>query len=206
MSFWSDSKLEPKRSFRWLGIITLFGKQRQDPLQMFASVFNIGNPGNIAPFLVKSFTKPSYTIPTNKIKGNFVPRIENVVGTPEWNDIEIVAYDVVDPVHNASKILYEYLRNNGYQPGVEIGQGNGIEANKALAAFSEGKAASITLQLINSNGNSIEEWRILKPVLKEFEFGGILDYESDEVTTIKMSFTISGAEYKYIGGGGVSFN
>lgn len=203
MSFWSSSSSKssanPKRSFQWIGIVNLYSSPTEEALGALAQNFDTFTTPGIKPFLIKSFSKPRYTVPVGQVKDGMTPSITHVTGTPQWEDIKIVAYDVYNVANNATKILYNFLEKNGYSSGVEIGKTDPLETNGMLRKLSNGDKINLTLQLIGTNGKPVEEWRMLKPVLQEFSFGEDLSYDSDEISTISMTFKISGAEYKYKG-------
>jgi hypothetical protein len=206
-SFWTSKDLEPKRSYRWIATINF--QPRNGALKTAAQIVSQLSPElagafntfDIPPFLVKSFSKPSYTVPVNQVVDNMGTKVTNFVGVPVWSDVEIEAYDAINATDNVTKIVYEFLRASGWKSGTEgqTGGGGWSDTAKALENAGDGDLVTLTLDLIDSEGKAYERWKISKPVLKEFNYGGTLDYESDAVTTVKLVFAISGAVYEYIG-------
>lgn len=206
-SFWTSTDLEPKRSYRWVATINF--QPQNTALQSLSSAVSILAPSlggalgvyDIPPFLVKSFSKPSYTVPVNQVVDNMGTAITNFVGVPVWSDVEIEAYDAIKSTDNVTRIVYNFLQAAGWKGGTEgtAGGGGWSDTAKALERAGNGDLVTLTLDLINSEGKTYEKWKISKPVLKEFNYGGTLDYESDTATTVKLVFSISGAIYEYIG-------
>ena len=57
------------------------------------------------------------------------------------------------------------------------------------------------LQLLDGNGNEIEEWQLRNPFLTNVDYGGSLDYTSDEMLELSLEITFDWAQKTQSGGG-----
>lgn len=175
-SFWASGKLEPKRSFRWLGQIDFFADG--------------GTEGNSSfTFLVVNFTKPTFEIGSETIINNFTSETEIIAKAYQWPDISLTLMDVEQSELNASSKIYEWLTASGYEPEQTLGKLSNLFANLDAGKF------SLTLTQLNAEGKPIEEWTFLKPQPTNFSFGGELSYDSDSPLTVTMGVTYVAAKY-----------
>ena len=178
--FWASNKLEPKRAFRWLGYVNLLGA---------------GSDLGPKPFLIKSFTKPTFTLDSEKIINNFTSETEIIIKNYTWDDISITFYDPEPEELNVSGALFKWMQGLGYQHLQSVGN-----LSKLLTKLYDGNF-NIALEHINSEGKPIEKWVFVNPQPTSINFGGELDYSSGEPMTVTLGVTYVSAYLELLGGG-----
>ena len=199
MAFWSDKGTEIKRSYRWLGFVHLLEDDpvatRRGAREIFNSPVTVGN--TIPPFLIKSFTKPTYSVPVNELGG--VDPKTNILkiksGTPKWQPVTITAIDAENSKSNVTKIFYQWMERSGYKPDSD---GEFSKISNLISKLGSGQYIQISLNQIDSYGKIFERWELINPILSEFDFGSALDYSNDQLVTVTMKFAISSAKYTFI--------
>jgi len=177
MTFWASNKVEPKRAFRWIGYINMFGAS--------------GNADfGPKPYLIQSFTKPTFTLDSEKIINNFTS--ETIIATKNyvWDDISITMVDTEDPKYNTSNSFYSWLIGLGYEP---------VQSVEGMSTFFnniQNEKLVITLNHINAAGDKIESWEFIKPQPTSISFGGEMSYGSDDPVMVTLGVTYVAAEYK----------
>ena len=178
-TFWSSNRVEPKRAFRWVGYMNLFGARGSD----------LGP----TPFLVKTFTKPTFSLDSEKLVNNFTSETQLITKHYVWDDISITMYDVENEDLNVSKSIYTWMTTIGYEPIQSAGN-----LSKFITNLHDNKL-NLTLEHINAHGAPMERWSFISPQPTSINFGGELDYESNEVMTVTMGITYVAAEYESLG-------
>ena len=176
-TFWASNKVEPKRAYRWVGYMNLFAPGRTSHFSP-------------TPFLIKTFTKPTFTLDNETIINNFTSETEIVIKNYVWDDISITMYDVENAELNTSNAIYKWLVSLGYNAAP-----NTQNLSKLFTNLYDNNL-ELTLHHIDHNGTPIEEWSFINPQPTSINFGGELDYGSDEIMTITMGITYVAAEYK----------
>ena len=92
--FW-ESTTEPKRNFRYK--VSIGG---------LAAVSSTGATAQA--WYAKKATKPSFTV--GEVKANFIDKTFYYPGRVEWNTVEVVFYDPVNP--NAVKNIFQCRKKN----------------------------------------------------------------------------------------------
>ena len=170
MPFWSSPDLEPKLSFRWY------------------ATFGIGSD-IINTYALRSFQKPSFEIGI----GEYI-NINDVSYRPgilSWNPIEINITDMENFSENNTLKLYNILRRSGYQnedPGLPQGA---IEKRAVRDAL----GGDIRLTQIDANGEMIEEWVLVNPIIATINFGQS-SYTATEIVTISLSMRYDYATHR----------
>lgn len=182
MAFWTSALSEPKRQHRFiLRIPELISGQLEG--------------GAYAEYLAKSVTKPSYSI--SEVPHKFLGNTYYFPGTVTWNTVSATIVNSIDPDGNA--LLYEALLNSGYlkpdiqRANVSEGQITGgistINKRSALDAL-----GSVEIEELTGEGQTVSIWTLKNPFITEAKFGD-LDYGSDEVINIEVTFRYDWAEY-----------
>ena len=177
-TFWSSNTIEPKRSYQWVGYMNLSSPT--------------GNSYDPAPFLIKSFTKPTFTLDSEKLINNFTSETEIITKNYVWEDISITMYDISNKELNVSNSIYSWLQDLGYQP---IQSTNTL--SKLITNLYDNKL-SLTLEHIDTRGKPLERWSFVSPQPTKIDFGGELDYNSSEIMTVTMGVTYIAAFYEEI--------
>ena len=166
MSFWTSTALEPKRQYRFRLTITAVGGG--------------GSVGN-AIWFAKKVTIPQFTV--GEIKHSFVDKTFYFPGRVEWNTIEATLVDPADP--DAVDITNKILVGSGYYvPSKADGSEDWGSMSKQEAAMAIGE---VVIDVIDQDGKSIEQWRLINPFVKSVKFGE-LSYDSDELREIGIEF------------------
>ena len=165
--FWASNGVEPKRAFQWLGYVNLLGAP--------------GGDLGPKPFLIKSFTKPTFTLDSEKIINNFTSETEIIIKNYTWDDISITFYDPVPDDINVSQGIYKWMKGLGYEAIQSVNSLSKLLTNLYDNNF------SIALEHINSEGDAIEKWEFVKPQPTTINFGG-------EPMTVTMGVTYVSAQ------------
>ncbi len=172
--FWSAATVEPKRSWRWVGYINLRSAGKEFGPQ---------------PFLVKSFTKPKISLPSDKMINNFTSEAQVITKNYNWENTTVEIFDVQDKELNASSALYKWFKSMGYQPA------QSLEKLSKLFTNLQGDRISLTIAQLDHEGKQIETWDFLKPAIISMDFGGSANYESDTMSVITLEFMCTSAQY-----------
>jgi len=167
--FWSDVKAEPKRRYRFTLGFTNKGLDRDIPL-----------------WTVKTAAKPKATVST--IEHQFMDHIFKFPGRVTWDPISVTLVDPVEP--DLSWQFLNILSKGGYK----------FPSNATIAAKSISKKAihdvmgDVIIRQIDDKGDPIETWRLVNPFITSVDFGGSLDYSSDEMNEVAVEITFDWAE------------
>tara|TARA_R110000851_G_scaffold67234_4_gene151903 strand:- start:1590 stop:2153 length:564 start_codon:yes stop_codon:yes gene_type:complete len=166
--FWSDVKTEPKRRYRFTLGFSKKGLDTEVPL-----------------WTVKTAAKPKATVST--IEHQFMDHIFKYPGRVTWDPITITLVDPVDP--DLSWQFLDILGQGGYK----------FPTTSTIAAKSLSKKAihdaigDVIIRQIDDKGTEIERWRLKNPFLTSVDFGGTLDYSSDEMNEVTVEITFDWA-------------
>lgn len=157
------------------------------------NLFSTSGDDGPTPFLIKNFTKPTFSLDSEKLVNNFTSETELITKNYVWDDISITMYDVENEDMNTSKSIYNWMTKLGYEPIQTVGN-----LSKFITNLHDNKL-NIALEHIDAEGNSYERWSFTSPQPTSINFGGELSYESDELMTITMGITYVSAQYEYLG-------
>tara|TARA_B100000085_G_scaffold242786_1_gene234303 strand:+ start:1811 stop:2374 length:564 start_codon:yes stop_codon:yes gene_type:complete len=168
-NFWSQSRLEPKRKFRWL--------------LHFA---------NAPQFIAKSVTKPGFSVGNSAHA--FLQHTFNFPGRVTWTDINITLVDPITP--DSCQSLYNIIREAGYALPTEFTPGNprgAATVSKEKMVNSLGPM--IRIDQIGTEGSDevVESWLLRNPLITSVNFDS-LDYSSDELLNITIGIKYDWAE------------
>jgi len=170
--FWSSTKTEPKRKFRWL-------------LSVSSDV------GEIPAWIIKKVTKPTFTV--SEVKHSYINHSFYYPGRVEYNEVEFTLVDPVNP--DAANNILKIIDMSGYKlPDTVNKAAQTITKESAVAAL-----GGLTIEQIagGSGGDddpqSIETWYLKNAWIKEVTFGD-LDYESDDIVEITVKVRYDWAE------------
>jgi len=176
--FWADPSLEPKRAYRWL--VSIRGES--DP---------------IPDYIVKSITKPSFSI--SETSHRFLNHTFYYPGRLEWQTVDMTIVDIVNP--DSAEILMKIIRDAGYY----------APANQETAGVSMAKSNAIRQlgtvrikQLLADNTptavpGTAEEWVLNNAWIKDVRFGE-LSYDSEEMSQISLTLRYDYAILEGYGG------
>lgn len=167
--FWSDVKTEPKRRYRFTLGFSSKGNDNQIPL-----------------WTVKTAAKPKATVST--IEHQFMDHIFKYPGRVTWDPISVTLVDPVDP--DLSWQFLDVLGGGGYKYPNNATQAATSISKKAIHE----QIGDVFIRQIDDKGTPIETWRLVNPFITSIDFGGTLDYSSDEMTEVAVEITFDWAE------------
>lgn len=168
--FWSDANLAPKRQFR-------FEVEIPDSA--------LGEPLRIPSWAIKTVTKPVITV--NSFAHNFMDHEFKFPGRATWGNVTIT---MVDPhgsqgagaEYDMARALLGRLGDSGYiyPEDADISK---VSISKKAASKSIGQ---ILIKQLDEIGATVEQWTLVNPFIVSVDFGGTLDYSSDEFSEISV--------------------
>jgi len=183
MAFWSDKNIEPKRKFKFLVDFDLTGNSS-------------ANINQLPTYIVKKADKPVATI--SESKHDFFGQAYYYPGRLTWNEVNIT---VVDPggtkqpngeSFDASNSLMTFLNSAGYVNPTAVG--GKLATGAAPRSFDKSAGSvTITIRQVDSDGNTVEQWKLNNAWIKEVNFGG-LDYTSDDINEVTIKVRYDWAE------------
>ena len=202
MAFWNEASVEPKRKFKFL--------------------LRFGAASDALPsFIVKKVNKPEITI--SEATHKFLGHTYYFPATTTWNEINATVIDpnglgspgdadTSTPAATATDVaegLYRVLLAAGYQSPVAQGYASAGGAGATLRTFAKSTATAqfdrIEIIQIDANGNPIEVWTLNNAWIKKMTFGE-LDYSSDDINEVQLTFRYDWADVKVYVAGGASAN
>ena len=168
MPFWKDAQVaDPKRSFRWV-------------LQLGVA----GLSENIS-YICKKVSKPQMTIGEAEHK-----YLNHTFYYPGSVTYEKCAVELVDPANpHATAQLYKLIQDSGYQLPSNINDDVGADSSMASTIskrLGTGAMNSAVIVMLDGDGNTIERTILQNPWISMVNFGGDLDYETEDLMTISM--------------------
>jgi hypothetical protein len=168
MPFWKDAQVaDPKRSFRWI-------------LQLGVA----GLSDNIS-YICKKVNKPSMAI--GEAEHKFLNHTFYYPGSVTYEKITV---DLVDPANpHATEQLYKLIQDSGYQLPSSINDTVGADTSMASTIskrLGTGAMNSAVIVMLDGDGNTIERTILQNPWISSVNFGGDLDYETEDLMTISM--------------------
>jgi len=170
--YWASSKSTPKRQHRFL--------------------FNFGKAGtgdnSLPSWVCSRVTRPSMEI--SAVEHQYLNYTFKYPGRAKWNNISVTLRDPQTP--DASIILYEWLKEAGYNPP-------SISPASAAgrSSFTKKKFADlfgdVQIQSLDADGKVIEKWRIVNPMIVSINWGEN-DYSSEELVNITLDLAYDYAE------------
>ena len=172
--FWSSTNASPKRQFRFY---VSFGSAPQSI--------------NIPLWTVKTATKPKATVAVTEHA--FLNHTFKYPGRVTWDNVTVTLTDPEDI--NVCKQVVNLLTKSGYEtPGasttIKAGQGKTISKEKAVSAI-----GSVLIRQTGADGAIVDTWKLVNPWVVSMDFGGTMDYSSDDLTEITMEIAFDYALY-----------
>ena len=178
MSFWTDGSVEPKRNYRYL--VTFTGTQGATENKTVLDATNVI-------WFAKNVTVPSFNV--TSVTHDFLDNKYYYPGRVEWQTISLTLVDPVSP--DAVEFVNEILTNTGYkikgQGAAKISTGAGLGATTiSKSGAIKAGLGNLTIDIINENGESLEQWKLQNPFIESAKFGD-LDYTNDELRTVELT-------------------
>jgi hypothetical protein len=158
MAFWSTADVEPKRGFRFLVQI-----------------------GTDVVWWAKQVSTPSFDV--GEVEHSFLGNKYYFPGKVSWTEVSLTLVDPVSP--DAVFKTNEYLVNSGYMIPSEESMGEGQAETISKKKATEVGLKLINIQVLNADGDIIEDWSLNNPFIKSVKYGD-LSYEDDSLRTIEL--------------------
>tara|TARA_R110000868_G_scaffold82875_1_gene233831 strand:+ start:56 stop:622 length:567 start_codon:yes stop_codon:yes gene_type:complete len=163
--FWNDVRTEPKRQFRF---------------ELKFSSKTLGE-GAIPVWTVKTASKPKANIST--IEHQYIDHTFKYPGRVTWDPITVTLVDPVEP--DLSWAFLDILGASGYKYPTTATRSKLSLSKKDFA----NQIGTVFIDQIDENGNIIERWALMNPFITSVDFGGTLDYSSDEMNEVTVEIT-----------------
>ncbi len=168
--FWNDVRTEPKRRFRF---------------ELKFSSRTLGE-GAIPVWTIKTASKPKANIST--IEHQYVDHTFKYPGRVTWDPISITLVDPVDP--DLSWAFLDVLGASGYKYPTTATRS---KVSLSKQGFAD-QIGSVFIDQIDENGSIIERWELMNPFITSVDFGGSLDYASDDMNEVTVELTYDWAK------------
>ena len=161
------------------------------PKRLFQFYVSFGAAATKIPvWTIKTATKPKANV--SAIEHSFLNHTFKYPGRVTWDNITLTLVDPID--EQTSVTVLNALTESGYQnpaadAGSMHGEGKTISKAKAVAAISD-----VLLVQTDSEGKVKEKWKLVNPWIVSADFGGTLDYTSDELNEITIELAFDWAE------------
>ena len=123
--------------------------------------------------------KPAWTI--GKVEHVYLNHTFKYPSKVEWEDVEITLVDPVDP--DMAATIVDIVAAAGYRPLQNQYDFATISKKGAISALGE-----VKIMQVNQEGKPIETWSLANAWVSKVDLGQ-LDYDSDELTEIKLTLT-----------------
>jgi hypothetical protein len=164
--FWGQANAEPKRQFRF---------------ELSFTSRNRDGKGDIPVWAVKTATKPVAEVTT--IPHQYIDHTFNFPGRVSWQPITVTLVDPVNP--DLSYAFLDILGAAGYKypntPSIS-------KVSLSKKAFTDA-IGNVVLKQIDADGNEIERWELVNPIITNIDFGGTLSYDSDDMVEVSCTIT-----------------
>jgi len=179
-NFWTSKGVDPKRKYRFT--VSLAGGQAANTTL-----------GNIAPlWFAKTVDKPEITVNTADV--NFMQHKFYFPGTVEWNEVSLVLTDPISP--DAAGATAALLSAMGY-----LGPEGAVQN---LQSIGKVNSFEVIIKQVDAAGITQEQWTLKNAFLIKLGYGE-LDYTSEDLSEITMTFRYDWAEITTVEEGGPIF-
>ncbi len=179
MPFWTSALSEPRRAHRFL--LSLPNLTSADSSVAYEQ------------YLAKKVTKPSFQVSDQPHK--FLGNTYYYPGIVTWQPVSAVIVNAINP--DGNQIIYDALEKSGYlkpttqaqvfdNAGVLPGTINKFDSVRALG--------NVVMEELNGEGGLIGTWTLENAFITDAKFGD-LDYDTDALLNIDLTFRYDWAEY-----------
>tara|TARA_R110002110_G_scaffold143082_2_gene331698 strand:- start:3 stop:554 length:552 start_codon:yes stop_codon:yes gene_type:complete len=169
MAFWTTAT-EPKRQFRF---------------KVQISSFDDG-----ATWYAKSVTKPSFEISEGQHK--YLGHTFHFPGSLTWQPVTCTLVDPVSP--DATDRLMTIIAQSGYKIPIRPGADASDEVYATLGKTTMSPAiGEVRISQLDADGGELETFVLKNPIITGINFGD-LNYESDELSSIEITFAYDWCE------------
>jgi hypothetical protein len=154
-----------------------------DPKRRYRFILNIGN---IPVWVIKTANKPKVNI--NTIEHVFLNHTFKYPGRASWDPISVTLVDPLDP--DMAWTMLQRLEASGY----ELPKDSNKRGTISKKASVQQGLIGVSISQIDGEGKLIETWTLKNPWVSSIDFGGALDYTSDDMQEITMEIVYDYAE------------
>jgi hypothetical protein len=163
MAFWSTNDVEPKRNFRFQVEIT-------------------GLEENSVLWWAKTVTTPAFDV--SEVEHNHLDNKYYFPGRVSWNEVSLT---LVDPISvDAVQLTNKLVIDSGYVVPSRP-PANALDKDNLSKAKSTAAVGDVVISILNAEGNTYRKWTLNNPFIKSAKYGD-LDYSSDDLRTVEMTF------------------
>jgi hypothetical protein len=174
--FWNNAAVEPKRSHRFLMQFELPG-------------------GTTTQIYTRRVTKPAFEIGQSEHK--FLGQTFYYPGAVTWNDVSTTLVDAATP--NFDALLQVLLLSSGWVTPDGISRTGNVDNGRTVSkAAANGILGSVLIKELRPSGdpkNPLGYWQLHNPWVKGVSYGD-LDYSSEELLTVDVTFRYDWATYR----------
>ncbi len=169
--FWNDVRTEPKRRFRF-------------ELKFTNKVEGVAVP--IPVWTIKTASKPKANV--SVIEHQYIDHTFKYPGRVTWDPITVTLVDPVDP--DLSYAFLDVLGASGYKFPTTA---NNSKLSLSKKGFYDA-IGIVMIDQIDEDGNIIERWELQNPFITSVDFGGSLDYLSDDMNEVTVEIVYDWAK------------
>ena len=169
----------------------------KDPKRAFRFKVQFGQSGVL--WYAKTAARP--TLSFSEATHSYLNHTYYWPGRAEWSEVEIVFVDPVEP--DLGGDLIEALSNSGYRIPAGTTETEFTSPSKASATQSLGASSDsndVQISMIDEDGLELEQWTLKHAWIKSVAFSA-LDYSSDEMADITVSFRYDWAQFESLRNG-----
>ena len=172
--FWDSANVDPKRRFRY---------------ELVVGVDRAGGPKGIKSYYIKTANMPKANVST--IEHSYLDYNLKFPGRVTWDPISVTLVAPASGDDDPTDILMQMLKEAGY---IELNENNSTgprrrQRSMSKASFAKFFGAGPKIRLLDHMANSIEEWTLHNAFVTSADFGGSLDYTSDEMLELTIELT-----------------
>ena len=178
-NFWSNARVSPKLSYRWV-------------------VAGMGGGSHAIPiYSLISFQKPSLEVHVSEYIN--INDVAYKPGMLTWNPIEIVLVDAEIPEGNTTAQVYKMMGTAGYRkregkPMSAIIKSKGSQALGGQIIFQQIYADN-PKKADAQETSTLESWTLVKPFITKVDYGRAT-YATEEVMTVNLTIRYDDARYQ----------
>ena len=169
---WDNVAVDPKRRFR------------------FKLQFGAGS-GAIKEYFVKTATMPKANIST--IEHSYFDYNFKYPGRVTWDPITVTLVAPSRGTEDPTDILFVGLQKAGYLFPNNVATDTNLRKSLSKKGFTDAFGGDPTIALLDGNGEEVEVWKLNRAFLTSVDYGGSLDYTSDEMLELTMEITFDWA-------------
>lgn len=188
--FWRSTSMEPKRGYRWYISFDRLGKTGESSSGTGANVTNAWGGGALQ-YACKRVDKPGISV--SETEHTYLNHKFYYPGRVDWSEVSVSFVDVIG-ADGAADVFLSIINQAGYTVPVQADSEN--KNLHTLGKFSlNDQIGDVTITQVNAAGEDVEEWVLKNAWLKSVRLSG-LDYGSEEMATVDVSFRYDYATYK----------